>query len=89
MKYIVLVFLASLSFILTGCNEDTKSVDWWTNHPKEAVDKYKECKKTGSDSDNCKNVRRAGLIIADTYPPMSEIYKQEARELDKKLGASK
>lgn len=86
MKYITLIVLSSLSFVLTGCNEETKSVEWWTNHPKETVDKYKECKKTGSDSDNCKNVKRAGLIIADTYPPMNEIYKHEARELRKKLG---
>lgn len=81
-----IVFLFSMVFLVAGCKEETKSVEWWINHPKETVDKYKECKKTGSDSDNCKNVKRAGHIIADTYPPMSEIYKQEARELRKKLG---
>ncbi|EKN4845573.1 TPA: EexN family lipoprotein [Yersinia enterocolitica] len=89
MKNSNLVFLFSLAFLITGCKEETKSVDWWTNHPKETVDKYKECKKTGDDSDNCKNVKRAGLIIADTFPPMNEIFKQEAKELDNKLGISK
>ncbi|EEE0173957.1 EexN family lipoprotein [Salmonella enterica subsp. enterica serovar Pomona] len=84
-----IVFLFSMVFLVAGCKEKTKSVDWWTNHPKEAVDKYKECKKSGSDSENCKNVKRAGLIISDTYPPMNEIYKQEAKELDKKLGTIK
>ncbi|EBT1698552.1 hypothetical protein CIH92_25725 [Salmonella enterica] len=84
-----IVFLFSMVFLVAGCKEETKSVDWWTNHPKEAVDKYKECKKSGSDSGNCKNVKRAGLIISDTYPPMNEIYKQEAKELDKKLGTIK
>ncbi|ECE2009614.1 hypothetical protein C3A67_23135 [Salmonella enterica] len=84
-----IVFLFSMVFLAAGCKEETKSVDWWTSHPKEAVDKYKECKKSGSDSENCKNVKRAGLIISDTYPPMNEIYKQEAKELDKKLGTLK
>ncbi|HFX8878565.1 TPA: EexN family lipoprotein [Salmonella enterica] len=84
-----IVFLFSMVFLVVGCKEEIKSVDWWTNHPKEAVDKYKECKKSGSDSENCKNVKRAGLIISDTYPPMNEIYKQEAKELDKKLGTLK
>ncbi|EJX2514730.1 EexN family lipoprotein [Salmonella enterica] len=84
-----IVFLFSMVFLVAGCKEETKSVDWWTIHPKEAVDKYKECKKSGSDSENCKNVKRAGLIISDTYPPMNEIYKQEAKELDKKLGTIK
>ncbi|EBF6566098.1 hypothetical protein OT34_24205 [Salmonella enterica subsp. enterica serovar Typhimurium] len=84
-----IVFLFSMVFLVAGCKEETKSVDWWTSYPKEAVDKYKECKKSGSDSENCKNVKRAGLIISDTYPPMNEIYKQEAKELDKKLGTLK
>ncbi|HBC7621428.1 TPA: EexN family lipoprotein [Escherichia coli] len=34
-------------FILSACGEDTKSSDWWLNHPKEATEKYKECKKSG------------------------------------------
>ncbi|MFV5059297.1 EexN family lipoprotein, partial [Klebsiella pneumoniae] len=37
-------------FILSACGEDTKSSDWWLNHPKEATEKYKECKKSGEDS---------------------------------------
>ncbi|WP_423411715.1 EexN family lipoprotein (plasmid) [Klebsiella pneumoniae] len=34
-------------FILSACGEDTKSSDWWLNHPKEATEKYKECKSQG------------------------------------------
>ncbi|MCV5331453.1 EexN family lipoprotein [Escherichia coli] len=55
MKNSKLVFLLSLAFFVSGCKEETKSVDWWTNHPKESVDKYKECKKSGSDSCILKN----------------------------------
>ncbi|EIQ6360510.1 EexN family lipoprotein [Escherichia coli] len=30
-------------------------------HPKETYKKFEECQKSGSDSDNCKNVKRAHL----------------------------
>ncbi|MCV5597277.1 EexN family lipoprotein, partial [Escherichia coli] len=45
-------------FILSACGEDTKSSDWSLNHPKEATEKYKECKKSGEDSVNCQNVKK-------------------------------
>ncbi|HEO8940812.1 TPA: EexN family lipoprotein [Escherichia coli] len=48
-------------FSLSGCIEETKSVDWWLAHPKETYKKFEECQKSGSDSDNCKNVKRAHL----------------------------
>ncbi|MFV8762093.1 EexN family lipoprotein [Yersinia enterocolitica] len=51
------------SFILSGCFEETKSVDWWFAHPKETYEKLEECQKSGSDSDNCKNVKRAHLLL--------------------------
>ncbi|EHH3086471.1 TPA: EexN family lipoprotein [Salmonella enterica] len=47
-------------FLLTGC-EETKSVDWWKDHHEEAIKKEAECKKTGSDSQNCQNVKQANF----------------------------
>lgn len=58
-KIAIHTILVSL-FILTGC-EDTKSVEWWTEHHEEALKKEAECKKTGSDSQNCRNVREANF----------------------------
>lgn len=46
-------------FLLSGC-EETKSVEWWTEHHDEAV-KEAECKKSGSDSQNCRNVKEANF----------------------------
>ncbi|WP_071589675.1 EexN family lipoprotein, partial [Yersinia pestis] len=37
----------------------TKSVDWWGEHSSEAQAKKVECDKSGSDSQNCKNVKQA------------------------------
>ncbi len=47
-------------FLLSGC-EETKSVAWWTEHHDEAVKKEAECKKSGSDSQNCRNVKEANF----------------------------
>lgn len=57
-----LFFLSGLVcvFILTGC-EETKSVEWWTEHHEDAIKKEAECHKTGSDSQNCRNVKQANF----------------------------
>ncbi len=47
-------------FLLVGC-EETKSVEWWTEHHEAALKKEVECKKTGSDSQNCRNVKQANF----------------------------
>ncbi|NVL73079.1 EexN family lipoprotein [Escherichia coli] len=59
-------------FILSACGEDTKSSDWWLNHPKEATEKYKECKKSGEDSVNCQNVKNFSfLLFLPSFPLLS------------------
>lgn len=55
MKYIIFGFV----FLLSGCGEETKSIDWWRNNPTEAIQKIQECKSSGSDTDNCKNAKAA------------------------------
>ncbi|EAB3660507.1 acetyltransferase [Salmonella enterica] len=54
-KFIIL----STFLMLSGCGEDVKSVDWWGEHIAEAENKKIDCDKTGSDSQNCKNVKQA------------------------------
>ncbi|MGK3330279.1 EexN family lipoprotein [Escherichia fergusonii] len=76
-------------FILSACGEDTKSSDWWLNHPKEATEKYKECKKSGEDSVNCQNVKKVAGVIGRTYGPMLEILKAESAEYDKQHGLNR
>ncbi|ECZ6618590.1 EexN family lipoprotein [Salmonella enterica] len=58
-KIIYLTGLCSV-FLLAGC-EEIKSVDWWTEHHDEAIKKEAECKKSGSDSQNCQNVKEANF----------------------------
>lgn len=85
-KIMTMIGLTLALMALTGCGEETKSVDWWVSHPKETTEKYVDCQKTGSDSDNCKNVKRASRIIADNYKPMKDIFRKESLEYNKKHG---
>lgn len=55
MKYLLVVVV----LLLSGCGEETKSVDWWRNHPEDAMQKADECKKSGADTENCKNAKAA------------------------------
>lgn len=53
------MLIVTFVFLLSGCGEETKSVDWWRNNPDEAIKKVQECKSSGADTDNCKNVKAA------------------------------
>ncbi|WP_340617408.1 EexN family lipoprotein [Xenorhabdus entomophaga] len=53
------VIIVAAALLLSACDEETKSVDWWRNHPDEAIKQSQECKTSGSDSDNCKNAKVA------------------------------
>ncbi|WP_180326903.1 EexN family lipoprotein [Escherichia coli] len=89
MKKTRILSLVLFSIALSGCGEDIKTVDWWRNHPKEATEKYKECKKSGEDSVNCQNVKKVAGIIGRTYGPMLEILKAESAEYDKQHGLNR
>lgn len=43
--------------LLAACKEETKSKEWFKEHPKETVEVYKKCQQSGEDSDNCKNAK--------------------------------
>lgn len=87
MKKLIFVAVAVVaSVFLAGCKEETKSADWWASHPKEATEKYLECKKTGEESVNCQNITRVNVRIAREYEPMMQILKEEADTIKKSRG---
>jgi hypothetical protein len=59
-----LVAALGLTFFLTGC-EEVKSVDWWQSHVDDARKKVAECKKSGSDSEIVKTLRKVCLGISN------------------------
>ncbi|WP_436840180.1 EexN family lipoprotein [Shigella flexneri] len=75
----VFCLIGALSiFSLVGC-EETKSVDWWLEHHEESLKKEAECKKTGSDSQNCRNVKEANFRYQQLHakePNFKEYFKK-------------
>ncbi|WP_400257730.1 EexN family lipoprotein [Klebsiella pneumoniae] len=67
MKKYGLVAALGLTFFLTGC-EEVKSVDWWQSHVDDATKKVAECKKSGSDSENCKNAKEGLFRYKQLHP---------------------
>lgn len=67
MKKTGMMLLAFGLFALTGCEEETKSYAWYSEHPDETYDTYKKCKESGSDSENCRNARRAAVSFSHSY----------------------
>lgn len=59
LKIIAFSSILLSTVVLSGCGEETKSVDWWGEHIAEAEAKKIDCDKGGSDSQNCKNVKQA------------------------------
>lgn len=45
--------------ILTGCKEETKSVDYYMQHDEARMEKLKECHNASTDSENCRNATEA------------------------------
>ena len=84
MKSIATAGLVIISvFSLSGCFEETKSVDWWKEHHDESLKKEIECKKTGSDSQNCRNVKEANFRYQQlhaTPPSFKDAFKKMEKE---------
>ncbi|UDJ88652.1 EexN family lipoprotein (plasmid) [Erwinia amylovora] len=68
-----ILIVTGFTFLLAGC-EDVKSVDWWQSHPDEADQKVSECKKSGDDSENCRNAKD-GLFRYQQLHASSPSYK--------------
>lgn len=47
------------AFILTGCKEETKSVDYYMQHDEARMEKLKECHNASTDAENCRNATEA------------------------------
>ncbi len=49
------------AILLTGCDADAKSIEWYKTHEKERDAKVAECSKDikVSDTDDCRNARFA------------------------------
>ncbi|PAV05649.1 addiction module [Arsenophonus sp. ENCA] len=70
MKIVIAISTLFLSFMITGCGEETKSRVWWSEHIEQAKEKDIECKKSGADTDNCRNAREAVFRYDQAHAPI-------------------
>ena len=83
-----IVVLLSSAFILAGCDEKPKSVDWYMEHPTELKGVFEACKASGDDTQNCRNAKDAIFRIKQRdakIPTFGDLSKDEnpANDLNK------
>ncbi|MGK4380350.1 EexN family lipoprotein [Cedecea davisae] len=69
MRLLTLSFLSILFLIICGCRDETKTTQWYKDHPDELKTVYKKCLKTGDASENCKNANEAHFQIQQLNSP--------------------
>lgn len=69
MKNIYCSFIIGALFI-SGCNEPSKSRDWYEHHHKEMNERYTECKKSGDDTPDCRNAKEAHFNVSQLNAPI-------------------
>lgn len=81
MKIVIAISTLLLSFLMTGCGEETKSTVWWSEHIEQAKEKDSECKKSGADTDNCRNAREAVFRYDQAHAPLPKFGKDFEKEV--------
>ncbi|HCW3116837.1 EexN family lipoprotein [Citrobacter amalonaticus] len=71
--------------IILSCCKETKSEDWYKEHPDETYKVYAQCLKDGEASDNCEFAHRAALMFAQIGKPgvkekFEALFQQEAQK---------
>ncbi|KLV49901.1 MULTISPECIES: EexN family lipoprotein [Citrobacter] len=59
MNKIIVILTLPFIVLISGCDEEAKTTQWYRDHPDELKVVYEKCQKTGSASENCKNVNEA------------------------------
>lgn len=69
MNKIIVIFTLPFIVLISGCDEEAKTTQWYRDHPDELKVVYEKCQKTGSASANCKNVNEAHYQIQQLNAP--------------------
>ncbi|WP_038815694.1 EexN family lipoprotein [Campylobacter jejuni] len=56
----IILFLSLVSIFFTGC-EQTRSIEYYQNHPKEAKERSLECRHKAIISQDCVNAYKVGF----------------------------
>ncbi|AYH27098.1 EexN family lipoprotein [Yersinia enterocolitica] len=69
MNKIIVILTLPFIVLISGCDEEAKTTQWYRDHPDELKVVYEKCQKTGSASENCKNVKEAHYQIQQLNAP--------------------
>ncbi|EOZ2733105.1 EexN family lipoprotein [Pectobacterium aroidearum] len=69
MNKIIVILTLPFIVLISGCDEEAKTTQWYRDHPDELKVVYEKCQKTGSASENCKNVNEAHYQIQQLNAP--------------------
>lgn len=69
MNKIIVILTLPFIVLISGCDEEAKTTQWYRDHPDELKVFYEKCQKTGSASENCKNVNEAHYQIQQLNAP--------------------
>ncbi|ENU0860853.1 EexN family lipoprotein [Citrobacter amalonaticus] len=69
MNKIIVILTLSFIAMISGCDEEAKTTQWYRDHPDELNTVYEKCQKTGDASENCKNANEAHYQIQQLNAP--------------------
>ena len=69
MNKIIVILTLTFIAMISGCDEEAKTTQWYRDHPDELKAVYEKCQKIGSASENCKNANEAHYQIQQLNAP--------------------
>lgn len=74
MKKIFVTLIALGTVAMSGCDE-TKTVEWYKAHPTDMNRVWADCKKSGDDTQNCRNAIEAHYRVQQRNAPVLDLDK--------------
>ena len=76
--------LAGLAlFTLSGCEQPAKTPQWYKAHPDEMNRRWAECKKSGDDTQDCRNAIEAHFQVQQKNAPIPDFNDLPKRDYSK------
>jgi len=67
-----LVITFVLAALLSGCDEQPKTKEWFKDNPDEMNKVFDKCQKSGDETVNCRNAKAAHLEIQQKNAPVPQ-----------------
>jgi hypothetical protein len=78
----LIITLSALTLI--GCDEQAKTTQWYKSHPDEMNKIWAKCKKSGDDTQNCRNAIDAHYQLQQSNAPIPDLNDLPKHDYSKK-----